>query len=287
MFRKLIWIPLVFFSSVNLFSQSKNNKSTISVSEGISIPVFQFASHDIHKSNAGFAGTGELSKITYTNYLWKKFGITGMIARQSNSINTAVLAENYSHINFFKGVYSGSGGISQVPVVTGRHNFYNSSLFNSNLSDTVFSKWGFKKSSWQSFSLLAGVTAEFASKNSKVSYDVKALTGISFVISPLPEGKGTTDTSLIQLAQKRSSAMGIAYLLGAGIKYRIDKHLYLLADIELSGTNRINFKKVTTYDTGQTTSSSGLINQWESKVERTIKQSVSSLNISAGIGFRF
>jgi opacity protein-like surface antigen len=235
-----------------VFSQDKQ-QNALSVSIGPAFATGQFASKDFFSETSGFAKPGPAFSLTYTRYLSEKFGITLSAQGQQNAMNVNALE----------------------------------SEFGKNFSG--FPEWSFDKRSWLYGAVLLGGTRQFAlDKKNRLMLEVKAMAGIAFAKSPGMSGGSVNSTGLVSVEQNKASGSGFTFCTGAGINYAINKSLFLTAAVTYNGADKMKFKDVKTV----TTSLQGTPGMPDYQAQQYItttneQQTISSVNLLFGIGFRF
>jgi hypothetical protein len=152
---------------------------------------------------------------------------------------------------------------------------------------TVYPNWKFEKDHWLTGSLLLGAQAQLPSKQ-KLSFSARAMLGPSYVSSPEVKGQSYTDTATATMTQSGPHAWGIGYLIGGGVRYNVSEKIFITGGVELFGTNKITFEDITAT---VTTTKGNLQNPTSYSVSTMTvhgngKQTISTINASAGIGLR-
>lgn len=269
MTRRIILIAAFFSTLQYSFAQTGSDKNVLSLSIGPSFPVGNFSSVSPSNQFAGYAKVGETANISFVHKLNKNTGLMAMLYGQRNGLNTKELEQQLSGAEIFP--YNGSG-------------------FNH------YPNWEIDKKSWYLESLLVGITEEFFLKrDSKFSITARALAGVAYLQMPKLNGSSKTDTSYAIITQNSAAAFGFSYLAGAGVKYTLNKRLYLLFGADYFGTATINFKNITEKIAG---TSGGLIipNYYSLSNSSNVsfgssgtgnnKQPVGTINVNFGIGVR-
>jgi len=251
--KKILLLFLICVASVSsVFSQVKNG-NTFSFSVGPAFPTGQFASKDFLSESSGLAKTGGAVSINYTKFVSANFGITVCVQAQHNSMDVDVLEKEFGN------------------------------------SLTDFPVWSFDPRSWLYGALLLGGTGQFAmDKKNKFMLITKAMAGVAFAKSPGMAGKSVTATGLASVEQNKKTATGFAYCVGAGINYSISESVFLTSSLTYNGTNKMTFKDVQTVITsveGTPGSPDYVAQQYMTTING--KQTISSVNVLFGIGFRF
>ena len=250
--KKILLVFMCVASVSSVFSQVKNG-NTFSFSVGPAFPIGQFGSKDFLSETSGLAKPGGAVSINYTKFVSANFGITICAQGQHNPMDVAVLEEEFGN------------------------------------SITDFPVWSFDKRSWLYGALLLGGSGQFAmDKKNKFTLITKAMAGIAFAKSPGMAGKSATAAGLASVEQNKKTATGFTYCVGAGINYSINKSVFLTSSLTYNGTNKMTFKDVQTIVTsveGTPGSPDYAAQQYMTTVNGM--QTISSVNLLFGIGFRF
>src|SRR5260221_7001671 len=253
----------------NCFAQNKNN-GTFVFSVGPSFPVGNYSIKDITNNSAGLAKPGETASLSFYSQRKKQFGFIVAIQAQRNPLNTKALENGFSKAQFSRSVFFSSNGTTAPPP-----------------SYTTYPNWKFDKHAWLAASLLAGCYAEFASRNSSLSFIFKGMIGGVYASSPKVNGKSITDTATAYYEQNSKSGIGISYLMGGGIKYQLSKKLSLHGELEYAESNDIKFKKIkTVLFTSHSSPGSPNYSVAQSIVTANGTQKITSINFRIGIGLR-
>jgi opacity protein-like surface antigen len=253
------------------YSQNSQDKGYFSISAGPSFPIGNYGSKSINSSSAGFARVGESINISYSRLLGKRIGLSATVYGQRNPINTGALEAGFSQKKIYNGIWTGP--TTEPPA---------------EFPYTVYPNWKFEKKSWLSSSLLAGGYGQFPlDKTNHISLTTKAMIGVIYAHSPKLSGNSTTDTSSAHIEQTDKSALGFTWLVSAGVLYNLNKNIFLLANLDYTGSNEIKFKNVKeTITTMKGVPGSLNFSAEQSSVTGTSKQSISTLNFHAGVGFK-
>ena len=214
--KKLFIVLLSFLSSKHLCAQKIADKNLLSLSIGSSIPVLHFGNAS---NSPGYAKVGGSVSISFTHQMNKQIGITAMLYAQTNRLNSDVLATQFEKTSFF-----GNAGLG---------------------SPRQYSNWAVQKKNWQMQSFLIGITNAIPSrKNSKTVFTVKTLIGIAHVQYPALNATSISDTAYVTANQTGASAFGFGYMVGIGVKYKLNKRLRLFLNCDYAGTSQIRFKNI-------------------------------------------
>jgi hypothetical protein len=265
--RNLLSVAIALLVSFSSFSQ-KNNKY-FSVVTGASLPIGDFGNDDITDEKAGVAKLGQAGSISYVQLTGKEFGFAITIQGQRNPLDTKAAERKFSELNFNQGLFFVGTAPNQPPPSS---------------PPVRYPNWKFQKRSWLSGALLMGGYGEFVSTGSQgFSIITKLLVGPVYAESPEISGTSITDTATAKYEQTSSSSFGLAYLLSGGIKLHINKRLYFLTSLEYMGTNRMKYDDIeATLTTTKGSPGPGfVISQY--KVTGSSKQTISTINLVAGI----
>ena len=251
--KKILLLFLTGMALVSsVFSQSKKG-NTLSVSLGPAFPIGKFASKDFSDESSGFAKPGGAVSLSFTKFLSENFGVTLNAQAQHNPMDVHALESGFGK------------SLIGYPV------------------------WDFDKRSWLYGAVLFGGTGQFAiDKKNKFMLMTKAMAGIAFAKSPGMAGKSINGTALASVEQNKVSAAGFTYSAEAGINYSINKFVFLTSALTYNGTNKMTYKDVKTVITSvQGTPGSPDYQAQQSMTTIDGKQTISSVNLLFGIGFRF
>jgi hypothetical protein len=264
---KLIVLTVFAFAIHFSYSQQKNY---LSLYIGGSIPVGSYAGTDFSNPSDGFAKLGELMNISFSHKLNKHLSLTAMLYGQRNGINTSKLESGISQTYFF-------GDFNDI-------------------GPRQYGHWVVNKKSWYAESIQVGLSEEMAlSADNKISFIASALAGLAYGQIPKMQAQSYSDTSYAILVQSGASAFGFSYSLNAGIKYALNKKLSLLFNAGYFGTAKINFKNISD---GIVATNGGLVVPGVYSLSNSsypiitdygggsFNQTISSINISAGIGLK-
>lgn len=254
---------------VSLHAQVKE-RSSLTLSVGPSFPIGNFGDDDVSSNSAGLAKTGVMLELGYVHPITKYSNLVAMLHAQQNGLNTAALENAFSKTKIFTAPVAWSGtGVPPVP------------------QGTVYPNWKFEKDHWRTASLLLGVQTQLplASKGYFVG---TALFGPAYASTPKINGKSTTDTATATASQSSVHAWGLGYLVSGGVRYNISSRIFLSGALNIFGTNKITFKniKATLNTTKGNPSSPGGMQVSQSTVTANGKQSITTVNLAAGIGLR-
>lgn len=208
---KKLTIIFIILSQI-AFGQS-NNRQTLGLSIGGSLPQGDFRKDLLNDSTSGFAKTGVALEFTYMYRLSHNFGVQLIINYSSNAFNI---------------------------------NSYTSAL---ELEHPDYGVSAESTKNWSSGGAFVGPYLRLP-LGSKLSIDLRALGG--FMGSYTPEitiytanKENPNDKSDYHLTSSRGSNFG--YIIGGGFKYRMRSNIYILANINYYKAN-IDFKKASGWD---------------------------------------
>lgn len=191
----LLLIILSIFSYIYSYSQ---NKGSVGISLGPSIPIGGFASKDINNNSAGYAKTGALLDISLSYKLGKYFGVSALLRGQTD-------------------------------------NFDNAS-FGIDLANQTGSNWSVSSKPWSMGGLMLGGYGSFL-VSQKVSFDIKALIGFLRVTSPEINTTLSGSGGSGWLKQNSVVSTSFSYILSGGFKLDIGKKTYLLTNLDYLASN--------------------------------------------------
>ncbi len=268
--RNVVSLMIGLLFALSSFSQ-KNNKY-FSVVTGASLPIGNFGNDDITDDKAGVAKLGQAGSISYAQLTGKKLGFAITIQGQRSPIDTKAAEKKFSELNFNRGILSVGTDPNQPPPPS---------------PPVKYPNWKFEKRSWLSGALLLGGYGEFTAVGSSgFSFITKAMLGPVYAESPAIKGSSITDTATAVYEQTSSSSFGLAYLLSGGIKLHLNKRLYFLTSLEYMGTNNMTFDDIEATLTTTKGTPGGGFTISQSKVTGSGKQTISTINLVAGIAFR-
>jgi hypothetical protein len=267
----LLGNSLLLFLSFG-YAQPGENNGQLNISIGPSFTVGQFANKNIYSEKAGLASVGGILNIGYLLPAKKRIGIVVSLHGQVNPIARRSLERTFSKVQFASfGVWTGPGIPTNPPPQP----------------TTAYPNWKFKSASWKLGSLMAGGYHEFKTSKSNLALTSKVMIGFVYTVSPKVDGSSITDTSIVRVTQSSESAVGLSYLVHAGLKFKVNNNLNFITGIEYFGTNKMTFKdivsRVTIYkymnDPARKTVS-------QMTVTSNSKQSISSINLFGGISLQ-
>lgn len=259
----LFFLLLCFIS--NVYSQKDSTSNYISLSLGGNYPVGSYAATDLQKSSSGFAKAEQYFLLNWSKLESEKIGYTISLCGQRNPVDDKAMAEEFSHVMINTGAFGAS--TPGVPVTE---------------AGSYYPNWSFKQSSWLLASLQGGLYGEFPLSSLKnVKLIARLTAGAMYAKLPEQTGQSITDTSNVIIYQSKGSAIGFAYTLGTGIKYKVNKGTVFLLNINYMASSKLTFKDVSTVVTLNKGSS---INQL--KYTSDASQAFKSVSLSLGIGFK-
>jgi len=268
--KKLLITTLLLPIFIVTYSQQK---SSLTVSAGAAFPVGSFGDKEIKSSSSGFAKTGPALNISFLHLLNKNWGLSVTAYGQRNAYDTKALADAFASHKFYNQFVIGTSFPFPVP----------------NPGYYQYPNWKFNSDEWWIASVMAGGYAEFPSSFSPdILFTAKLQAGALYAQSPETKGTSETDTVIVTFYQTSSHGTGFAYSLGAGVKYNLNKKLFLTANLDFVGTNEFLFKDITSTSTTVKypgNLGSGSISQ--AVTTGDAKQRVHSINFFIGLGFQF
>lgn len=232
------------------FSQTKE-KGFFSVSLGPAFPTSKFASNNVSDSLAGLAKTGAAISISYSKMFSRYIGIAVQLQAQRNPVNTTTLKKYFEDL-------------------------------------TGYTNWNFDKAGWLYGGVMVGPESQMAiGKANKLQFVARIMAGIAYAQLPGISGQSKTANAAGYVEQDNKTATGFILNTMAGLNYSTSNTVFLTAAFSYTGTNKINYKQVkTTVTTTQGTPGSGEYAIQQSFRTVDGKQSISSVNVLLGIGFR-
>ena len=232
--RLLLSVLIVFITLIG-YSQ---DRGYFAVSAGPSFPNGDFGSKDVNNSAAGFATTGAIFDLTFAQKFGKTIGMTLMLRGQANPIDGQPLVDEL---------------YAQYPTFG----------------------WRSEATNWGIGGFLGGLYGSFPmGASGKVTFDTRAMVGYINATSPDITLTASSVSGSFWVQSQSTSAGAFAYLLGAGFKFGVGKHLGFLLNLDYMGANP-EFVDVTTITSigGYTTD--------------TYSQKFGTVNVGVGIGWRW
>lgn len=261
--RKYLFTLLLFLTFSTAFSQKDNKRGYISFSGGINFPVGGYAATDLRNMSSGFAKPAEYFSINWAKLISEKIGYTISLCGQRNPVNAKAMGEDFSEVMINTGVFGASTPGIPVPE-----------------SGSYYPNWNFTKSSWLLASFQGGLYGEFPLSSSRnIALMVRFTSGAMYAKLPEQTGQSITDTSNVVIYQSKESAIGFAYTLGTGIKYKLEKKAVVLLNINYLATSKLTFNDVSTVVTVVKGTSFNQL-KYTSDASQTFK----SVSASLGIG---
>ncbi|MGC4034909.1 MAG: hypothetical protein QM764_03035 [Chitinophagaceae bacterium] len=269
---KKIVLSAVFslFVTIILFAQKKNS---LEFSFGPSFAVGAFGGRNLDNPKSGYAGAGQQVNVGYTYKLTKKFGLSALLYAQRNLINRNKLNDHFSGTNMGANFVFGTTTtvISTQPMNPPPPVYY--------------TNWSIEKKAWLAASLLVGGTADLPfHETGKLSFIANGMIGLIAIKSPKIEATSETDTSATHFSQTSKSGFGFAYLLRAGLKYKLNSRIALQVAVDYMASSPVTFKKVQATETTVTmTTGSSFPTYSQATQTADAKQSLQAINLNAGI----
>lgn len=231
-----------------LEAQDPIRKGVTSINMGLSLPLGSFGSQDFNNYDAGYASIGIVTDFKFSYLLNPKIGVVGIWRGQSNFYNSGAYAQGMAN-------YLGAGSPPG--------------------STTVYVESG----SYSLGAIMAGVYSPFSMKD-RFSVEPHLLLGIAAPTMPSRTTEAYDDgIKLTTFAREQSTAISFAYNLGASFKMDILKSTCLILNLDFYST-RASWTNVRNIGIGHIT------NKAEIKYF-DYYQRIRSLNLSAGLGFKF
>jgi hypothetical protein len=249
--KKLI-VPFLIsiFFLVPCFAQRKE-KGFLSIAVGPAFPTGKFASKDMSDELSGLAKTGGSVSISYSKLLTAQLAIAVQLHGQHNPVNTAAMGQYLEN-------------------------------------STGYTNWKFSKAAWLYGALLAGPESRLVIDHAgKLQLVTKIMAGIAFAKSPGISSKSISATASGSVEQAKKTSTGFIFNTSTGINYAVNNAMFLTVDLCYGSTSKMTFKQVqTTITTTQGTPGSPGFSVQQSMNTMDGKQSISSLNVMFGVGFR-
>src|ERR1700689_2327924 len=224
--RKLILIlSAVIFFATTLYSQ--NSRWSIDVGAGAAIPTGKFGSKNIYDSAASFANLGPAINISLDYKLTKYFGLTFLLTGQQNNVDMKTIDEKWEEASTQKTLINASSN-----------------------------NWHIGKI------MTAGFISLPLDKNEKIYFTTRIMAGVlktNGLKFSLFQTNNLTDSFYLSdpptssyISEKKSLNWAFVYLAGVGLKYNVNKKIYLLSTFDYSAST-LKFPSVSF----QTTKSAG------------------------------
>lgn len=189
----LVGVTIFLLTATKCLSQ---DKGYIAISVGPSIPIGDFASKNGNNSSAGWATSGAIFDISFAYKLGQKFGLSGLLRGQTNSIDNSALASEFVKQN---------GG-----------------------------SWTVSSKAWTLGGFMFGAYGSLPISD-KVSFDTRAMIGFLNATSPEINTTLNGTGGAAWLKQSSVSAISFSYLIGGGFKFNVNDKICLLANIDYFG----------------------------------------------------
>jgi len=186
---------LILLTSVISFGFAQSYKGHVGISIGPALPLDDFASRAMGNETAGWAKGGTNIDLSFSHKLGAgKFGITGLIRRQTHKTDAAALAEQYE--NKYPEIY-----------------------------------WKAEFDNWLFGGVLLGGFGSFPITE-KVNFDVRAMIGYFRFWQPDIKVTGSVPGAQIWIKQEEATALSFSCLAGLGFKFDIGKSVILMANLD-------------------------------------------------------
>jgi hypothetical protein len=250
--KKIFLLLLSFILCNTVMNAQAKEKNSLSLSIGPAFAMSKFASTDAVDPLAGLAKTGFAASLSWSKMLSAYIGIAAQLQGQRNAVNTTTLKKYFEDA-------------------------------------TGYANWNFDKTGWSYGALMAGPESRMAlDKADKLQFIARIMAGIIYAKSPGMSGQSRSANTAGYVAQDKKTATSFILNTMVGLNYSTSNNLFLSAAISYNGTNKMTYKQVTTTVTttqGTPASATYAIQQYSNTVDG--KQSISSVNLLLGIGFRF
>ena len=230
-----LFFILMLFITVIGYSQ---DKGYFAVSLGPSFPTGDFGSKDVNNESAGLATTGGIFDLTFAQKFGKNLGMTIMLRGQVN-------------------------GVDSDPLV---NELYNQS---------PQASWSASTETWGIGGFMGGLYGSFPmGENGKVCFDTRAMVGYINAKSPEINIYGNYLGNAFWVRTESADAGAFAYLLGAGFRFNLGRHLCILTNLDYLGSKPEFVDVVTTSSIGT----------YETN---TYQQKYGTVNVGVGLGYRW
>jgi len=232
---KRLIILLLFLTQIS-FGQNVN-RQTIGLSAGPSFPISDFGKAELNDSTSGFAKTGVALSFNYAYRVSHNFGFQLIINYSGNSLDNSKLRNHLEDAHSEYGV---------------------------SVESTQY---------WSSGGLFLGPYLRFPITD-RLSWDIRALGGYFGSYSPNIIIRTTKKDDLNVKAEyvvASSRASNFGYMLGTGLKYRMESYYILLYGDYVSSS--LKFKNASGWD-------------WDNEpYTTTFSQKINYMSITIGVGY--
>lgn len=268
MHRQLFLSALIFFTVISTTAQT--SRPSLSIGAGLAVPLGQFGETKVNNPGSGFAKTGTMVNIAYSQPVARRIWAEVTVQLQRNPLNTKKMEEVFSNTRFYQGVFVS-------PTVPAQSTF----------PDTLFQNWKFKNNSWLTSSLLLGVNGRYPmGPSNKIFAHARISAGPVYVVSPEIDGTSTGTNGVTYLEQTSESGWGMAFTAGGGIDIELNDKLYFITHVQSFLTTGVKFEDVTATLTSLSGPSSNPSTIIQTTVTADAKQAISALNVNVGIGLK-
>lgn len=252
------------------YSQKSFTNSHFAISAGPSFPIGHFPDKNLLSDKSGLAGIGQALAISYAIRSEKPVGFLFELRGQRNPVSKKAVEKELARTPF-RDVGIITPGPNPAPV-----------------SYTVYDPWNVKKSTWWSASLSAGLFYSAPAFNSgRTTLNAKALVGGIYAKSPKFEASSINELNAYTIKQSDESAFGFTYTLGADLFIYGKRRSFLIIGVEYAGTERLTFDDVDVLAYGRRGPAAELSTvYWEERHRANGLQTMSTINVMLGIGFR-
>jgi hypothetical protein len=266
--RQLFSSALIFFTVISATAQT--SRPSLSIGAGLAVPMGKFAETKVNNAESGFAKTGTMVNIAYSQPVGRRIWAEVTVQFQRNPLNTKKMEEAFSNTRFNQGVFVS-------PTVPPQSTF----------PDTLFQNWKFKNDSWLTSSLLLGINGRYPmGPSNKIFARARISAGPVYVVSPEIDGTSTGTNGVTYLKQTSESGWGMAFTAGGGIEFELNSRLYFITNVQSFLTTGVKFEDVTTTLTSLSGPSSNPSTVIQTSATADAKQTISTLNFNVGVGLK-
>lgn len=191
--KKLIILSAIVFGTLNGFAQ---NKTILSLSSGISLPLGDFASSSQNNPDAGLAKAGMHFDFSGSYRITKQLGVCGLVRYQFNPVNEDALKNSM------------------------------------NPADNPFPlTFELTTKPWKSYTYMLGLTGSVP-VSQKLNWESKFMVGLSTVSSPDFDFSVNFMGMNESVSNKGKPSTYGSLLLGSGLRYRLNENWSLSGQID-------------------------------------------------------
>lgn len=257
---------------LNAHSQENKKSNYLSFTVGAATPFGGIRGKSLFDGRSGFAKVGEHVSFAWSKPMSKKLGFTITLNGQRNPVDVRVIG-----LQAFNFLILNPGYGSQIP---GPPPPYTGTVYFPNAINS-------KKASWLTASLQAGGYGEFPlGALSKLKLTARLTAGALYGRYPKLAATSYTDSSIASFSQNGSSAIGLAYTIGSGLKYEFDNGMSFLVNVNYLAATKMRFKKMVAVISEVKYSGTANASTSMSQITSDINPSIKMLSVSVGIGFQ-